>query len=378
MDYRELNAVTIKDRFPIPTIDELLDELGNAQYFTKLDLRSGYHQICVASEDTHKTTFRTFDGHYEFLVMPFGLTSAPSTFQSAMNDLLRPYLRKFVLVFFDDILISSANFIDHLTHLQVVFGQLKSHAFVVKLTKCVFAVKHVHYLGHVISVGGVPPDPEKVQAMLDWPTPRSLMALRGFLGLTDFYRCFVKKYATLAAPLPDLLRSTKFQWSTEAAATFIELKKMTDMSVLALLDFTKQFIIETDASSVVIGAVLSQDGHPIAFFSKKMCPIMQASSVYVREMYAVTEAVKKWRQYLIGKKFHIYTDQKSLRNLLLQQIQTPEQQKWASKLQGFNFEIFYKPGKSNMVADALSRKFHHNDCLLLALSSPIPDLLATL
>ncbi|XP_058784354.1 uncharacterized protein LOC131659138 [Vicia villosa] len=311
VDYRALNAVTIKDRFPIPTIDELLDELGNATYFTKLDLRSGYHQIRVASKDTHKTAFRTFDGHYEFLVMPF-----------------------------------SANFDDHLAHLQVIFDLLKSHAFVVKLPKFVFAVKQVNYLGHIISVGGVAPDPEKVQAMLDWPTPCSLTSLRGFLGHTGFYRHFVKNYATLAAPLTDLLRSTKFVWSTEAAAAFTELqKKMTDMSVLALPDFTKQFIIETDASGIAIGAVLSQDGHHIAFFSKKMCPRMQASSVYVREMFAVTEAVKKWRQYLIGQKFHIYTDQKSLRNLLLQRIQTPEQQKWAAKLQGFNFEIFYKPGK---------------------------------
>ncbi|XP_058757457.1 uncharacterized protein LOC131630720 [Vicia villosa] len=379
VDYRALNAVTIKDRFPIPTIDELLDELGNAKFFSKLDLRSGYHQIRVASEDTHKTAFRTFDGHYEFLVMPFGLTNAPSTFQSAMNDLLRPYLRKFVLVFFDDILIYSVNFSDHLHHLQVVFDLLQSHTFVVKLPKCVFAVNQVHYLGHVISVGGVALDPEKVQAMLDWPTPRSLTSLRGFLGLTGFYRRFVKNYATLAAPLTDLLRSTKFIWSTEAAEAFTELqKKMTDMPVLALPDFTKKFIIETDASGVAIGAVLSQDGHPIAFFSRKMCPRMQAASVYVREMFAVTEAVKKWRQYLIGQQFHIYTDQKSLRNLLLQRIQTPEQQKWASKLQGFNFEIFYKPGKSNLVADALSRKFHSDDSLLLSLSSPIPDFINTL
>ncbi|XP_058766771.1 uncharacterized protein LOC131640391 [Vicia villosa] len=379
VDYRALNAVTIKDRFPIPTIDELLDELGNAKYFTKLDLRSGYHQIRVASEDTHKTAFRTFDGHYEFLVMPFGLTNAPSTFQSAMNDLLRPYLRKFVLVFFDDILIYSDNFCDHLTHLQVIFTLLESNAFVVKLSKCVFAVSQVQYLGHVISVGGVAPDPEKVQAMLDWPTPCSLTSLRGFLGLTGFYRRFVKHYATLAAPLTDLLRSSKFTWSTEAAEAFTELKtKMTDMPVLALPDFTKKFIVETDASGVAIGAVLSQDGHPIAYFSKKMCPRMQASSVYIREMFAVTEAVKKWRQYLIGQRFHIYTDQKSLRNLLLQRIQTPEQQKWASKLQGFNFEIFYKPGKSNLVADALSRKFHSEDSLLLAFSSPIPNLLDTL
>ncbi|XP_058769067.1 uncharacterized protein LOC131642924 [Vicia villosa] len=378
VDYRALNAVTIKDRFPIPTIDELLDELGNAKIFTKIDLRSGYHQIRVSMEDTYKTAFRTFDGHYEFLVMPFGLTNAPSTFQSAMNDLLRPYLRQFVLVFFDDILIYSPTFADHLTHLHIVFNLLKSHVFVAKLSKCVFAVDRVHYLGHIISAGNVAPDPEKIQAILDWPEPRSLTALRGFLGLTGFYRRFVRNYATLAAPLTDILRSTRFVWGTEAAEAFTQLKtKMTDMPVLVLPDFTKQFVVETDASGVAIGAVLSQDNHPIAFFSKKMCPRMQAASVYVREMYAVTEAVKKWRQYLVGQKFHIHTDQKSLRNLLLQKIQTPEQQKWAAKLQGFNFEIMYKPGKSNLVADALSRKFSE-DPLLMVISSPVPELLSTL
>ncbi|XP_058784831.1 uncharacterized protein LOC131659692 [Vicia villosa] len=379
VDYRALNAVTVKDRFPIPTIDELLDELGSAKVFTKLDLRSGYHQIRMASEDTHKTAFRTFDGHYEFLVMPFGLTNAPSTFQSAMNDLLRPYLRKFVLVFFDDILIYSTNFSDHLAHLQIIFQLLMTNFYVVKLSKCVFAVSTVHYLGHVISMGTVAPDAEKIKAILDWPQPRSLTALRGFLGLTGFYRRFVKKYASLAAPLTDLLRSTKFVWSTEAAAAFTELqRRMTDMPVLSLPDFTKKFIVETDASGVAIGAVLSQDGHPIAYFSKKLCPRMQAASVYVREMFAVTEAIKKWRQYLIGQEFHIYTDQKSLRNLLLQKIQTPEQQKWASKLQGFNFEIFYKPGKSNLVADALSRKYSVDTPTLLAISSPIPDIISSL
>ncbi|XP_058732695.1 uncharacterized protein LOC131604261 [Vicia villosa] len=379
VDYRALNAVTIKDRFPIPTIDELLDELGSATIFSKIDLCSGYHQIRVASKDTYKTAFRTFDGHYEFLVMPFGLTNGPSTFQSAMNDLLRPFLRRFVLVFFDDILIYSSNFSDHIKHLQVVFELLQQQSFFVKLSKCVFAANQIDYLGHIISASGVAPDPEKVKAILDWPQPRSLSTLRGFLGLTGFYRRFVQNYASLAAPLTDLLRSTKFSWSTEADSAFTMLKnKMTNMPVLALPDFTKIFNIDTDASGIAIGAVLSQEGHPIAFFSKKLCPRMQAASVYVREMLAITESVKKWRQYLIGHKFHIYTDQKSLRDLLLQRIQTPEQQRWTAKLQGFDFEISYKPGKSNLVADALSRKFDKEEALLLALSSPVPDLFRTL
>ncbi|PNX96526.1 transposon Tf2-1 polyprotein, partial [Trifolium pratense] len=379
VDYRALNAVTVRDRFPIPTIDELFDELGSASIFSKIDLRSGYHQIRVVQEDTHKTAFRTFDGHYEFLVMPFGLTNAPSTFQSAMNDLLRPYLRRFVLVFFDDILIYSRCLNDHLYHLRLILDLLSSNQFFAKFSKCAFAVENVDYLGHVISSNGVTPDPEKIQAILDWPRPRSLTTLRGFLGLTGFYRRFVRHYASLAAPLTDLLRSTKFVWNTDTELAFTTLKKkMTETPVLVLPNFSKTFIVETDASAVAIGAVLSQEGHPLAFFSKKMCPRMQAASVYVREMYAITEAVKKWRQYLIGRHFHIFTDQKSLKNLLVQTIQTPEQQKWASKLQGFSFEIFYKPGKANQVADALSRRHTEEEAVLFSISSPVPTILNNL
>ncbi|XP_058757342.1 uncharacterized protein LOC131630580 [Vicia villosa] len=379
VDYRALNAATIRDRFPIPTIDELFDELGSATLFTKIDLRSGYHQIRVVPEDTHKTAFRTFDGHYEFLVMPFGLTNAPSTFQSAMNDLLRPYLRRFVLVFFYDILIYSNSYSDHLLHLTLILDLLASNKFVAKLSKCVFAVPKVDYLGHVISFNGVTPDPDKIQAILEWPAPRSLTQLRGFLGLTGFYRRFVRHYATLAAPLTDLLRFTKFTWSTEAESAFTNLKKiMTETPVLALPDFSKTFVVETDASAVAIGAVLSQSGHPLAFFSKKMCQRLQAASVYVREMYAIYEAVKKWRQYLVGRHFHIFTDQKSLENLLVQTIQTPEQKKWAAKLQGFSFEIFYKPGKTNSVADALSRRHTEEHAFMFAISSTVPIFISQL
>ena len=265
MDYRALNVVTVKDRFPIPTIDELLDELGNASVFSKIDFHSSYHQIRVASEDTHKTSFRTFDGHYEFLVMPFGLTDAPSTFQSAMNDLLRPYLRQFVLVFFYDILMYITNLDDHLLHLRLILDLLATNHFVVKLCKCVFAEDTVTYLGYVISKKGVAPDPEKVAAIMNWPQPRLLTALRGFLGLIGFYRRFVQGYAMLAAPLTDLLRNSRFSWNEEAEKAFLQLKlQMTSMPVLHLPDFSKIFVVETDASGVAIGVVLSQGGHPRA------------------------------------------------------------------------------------------------------------------
>jgi hypothetical protein len=236
-------------------------------------------------------------------------------------------------------------------------------------------VDTVDYLGHVISAQGVAPDPDKVKAIMEWSRPHSLTELRGFLGLIGFNRRFVRGYATLAAPLTDLLRYNKFQWNPAAEYVFTSMKiKMTTLPVLQIPNFSKDFVIETDASGVAIGAVLSQGGHPLAYFSKKLNPKMKLASAYVREMYAITESVKKCRQYLIGQKFQIFTDQISLKDLLLQTIQTPEQQKWASKLQGFNFEIFYKPGKHNQVADALSRKLDDNITLLLSLSSPVPDL----
>lgn len=214
----------MKDRFPIPTVDELLDELGKAKFFTKLDLRLGYHQIRVVPTDTYKTAFRTCDGHYEFLVLPFGLTNAPSTFQSAMNDLLRPYLRNFVLVFFDDILIYSPSYEDHLHHLKLILDLLVTNKFFAKFSKCEFAVTTVHYLGHIILEEVLSPNPDKTQAILNWQQPRCLSTLRGFLGLTGFYQKFIKHYASLAAPLTDLLKVNKFTWSDNATKAFTELK----------------------------------------------------------------------------------------------------------------------------------------------------------
>ena len=269
VDYRALNALTVKDAFPIPVVDELLDELHDARFFTKLDLRSGYHQVRLWPEDVHKTAFRTHDGLYEFLVMAFGLCNAPATFQALMNDVLRPFLRRFVLVFFDDILIYDKTCADHLRHLRAVFSELRHHQLFVKRTKCAFGATSVAYLDHVISEVGVTMDPAKVQAIHEWPVPRSAWAVRGFLGLAGYYRKFVHNFGTIAALLTALLKRDGFEWSEAAAAAFDALKTaISSAPILAMPDFAKPFIVECDTSSHGIGAVLVQEGHPVAFFSR--------------------------------------------------------------------------------------------------------------
>ncbi|XP_028776266.1 uncharacterized protein LOC114733022 [Neltuma alba] len=356
IDYRALNAVTVKDAFPMPTVDELIDELHGSVFYSKLDLRSGYHQILMRESDREKTAFRTHQGLYEWMVMPFGLTNAPATFQSLMNSIFRPYLRRFVLIFFDDILIYSDTWELHLNHVELVLDTLARHRLFAKMCKCAFGRRRIEYLGHVISERGVEMDESKVKAIQDWPQPTNATQLKGFLGLSGYYRRFIKKYAQIASPLTKLLGKDAFDWTNEAQCAFETLKEaIIQAPVLILPDFTKPFILETDASGIGLGAVLSQDGHPIAFFSKKLSPRMQAQSVYVRELMAITEAISKFRHYLFGHYFIIRTDHASLKHLGDQVIQTPEQEAFLPKLLGYRFDIEYKPGRHNQAADALSR-----------------------
>lgn len=356
VDYRGLNKQTIKDKYPIPLLEDLLDELGGSTHFSKLDLRAGFHQLRMHPPDVYKTAFKTHAGHYEYLVMPFGLTNAPCTFQGLMNHVFRHIARKFLLVFFDDILVYSPSWDTHLTHLAEVFSVLRQQQLYLKPSKCTFGATVIEYLGHFISAAGVSTDPEKIKAIENWPIPTSQKQLRSFLGLANYYRRFIQGYSIIARPLTNLLKKDGFLWNLEATAAFDNLKAaLMHTPVLALPNFDKDFVVETDASNTGIGAVLMQESHPICYISRALGPRHQGLSVYEKELLAVVHAVQTWSSYLTHRPFIIKTDQKSLKYLLDQKVTTPFQHMWLSKLMGYTYEIQYKQGKENHAADALSR-----------------------
>ncbi|KAJ9526254.1 hypothetical protein QJQ45_009726 [Haematococcus lacustris] len=377
VDYRALNQLTIKNRYPLPRIDDLLDQLAGARVFSKIDLKSGYHQIRVAEADIHKTAFRTRYGHYEYTVMPFGLCNAPATFQRLMNDIFRPHLDQFVLVYLDDILIYSRSEAEHLEHLRTVLGLLRQHQLYANLSKCAFFLPSMDFLGHIISAAGIHPDPAKISAMVQWPVPRNLNDLRSFLGSANYYRRLIHHHAHLILPLTNLLKAeTPWSWGPEQQEAFERVKAaLASNPVVRPPDFSRPFTVKTDASLYAIGAVLSQRDdngaeYVVAYESRKLQPAEINYPTHDRELLAVVHALTLWRHYLLGRPFTIETDNCPITHIMTQPHLSARQLRWTQLLAPYSFTLVHKAGKTHIVPDALSRR---PDYQLSALSVATPD-----
>eukprot|EP00877_Chromochloris_zofingiensis_P003160 jgi/Chrzof1/12845/Cz07g09130.t1 len=357
IDYRALNKLTVKNRYPIPRIDDLLDRLHGATMFSSLDLQSGYHQIRIHPNDVVKTAFNTPLGHYQWRVLAFGLTNAPATSQHVMNQVLAPFINKFVVVYLDDILIYSKSEAEHIQHLDQVLAVLKEHQFHVSLHKCCFGAPEVEYLGHIVGRNGLRVDPRKVASVADWPKPDTVPQLHSFLGLANYFRRFVQGYSNLVAPLTSLLRKdAKWVWDDPQKAAFAGVKHaLTNAPVLRMPDLEQPFELVADASGFGIGAVLLQHGHPVAFESRKLNTAERNYHTTERELLAVVHALQVWRCYLDSSwGFVCVTDHNPLVWLQTQPNLSPRQTRWSEYLQRFHFRWQYRPGRRN-VADPLSR-----------------------
>ncbi|KAG8492331.1 hypothetical protein CXB51_009857 [Gossypium anomalum] len=331
IDYRQLNKVTIENKYPLPRIDDLFDQLKGASMFSKIDLRSGYYQLRIRDSEVPKTAFRTRYGHYKFLVMPFGLTNTPAVFMDLMNRIFRPYLDRFVVVFIDDILVYSRDETEHAEHLRLGLQILRDKQLYAKFSKCEFWLREVSFLGHVVSASGIRVDPSKISAILNWEPPRNITEVRSFLGLAGYYRRFVKGFLMIATPMTKLLqKDVKFEWTEKCQKSFDQLKThLTEAPVLVQPESGKEFVIYSDASLLGLGCVLMQEGRVVAYASRQLKPHKKNYPTHDLELAAIVFALKIWRHYLFGEKCH---------------------------LKDYELVIDYHPGKANVVVDALSQK----------------------
>ncbi|KAJ9534101.1 hypothetical protein QJQ45_002104 [Haematococcus lacustris] len=360
VDYRQLNKQTLRDQYPLPRIDDLFDKLAGCTVFSSLDLQAGYHQIRIPAEDVPKTAFRTPDGHYQYKVLCFGLTNAPATFQRVMNDSFADVINDCALVYLDDILVMSKTVDEHFVHLRRVLDLLRKHKFFAKLSKCEFMKTALKFLGHIVSDRGVAVDPDKIQSITTWPVPNSLTALQRFLGAANFVRKFVHNFSALAAPLTDMtgkegLKYDWKHWPDDKLQAFHALKHaVSKVPLLRIPDISKPFQVYCDASLQGVGAVLMQDGHPLAYLSKKLSPAEKNYSTGEQELLAIVTACKEWRCYLEGVPFTLYTDHRPLVALPNQKTLSRRQTRWMELLSRYTFTIEYLPGAVNP-ADPLSR-----------------------
>ncbi|GJR49311.1 putative nucleotidyltransferase, ribonuclease H [Tanacetum coccineum] len=334
------------------------DLSGCSSVYSKIDLRSGYHQLRVRDEDIPKTAFRTRYGHYEFQVMPFGLTNAPAVFMDLMNRVCKPYLDKFVIVFIDDILIYSRNKEEYANHLRIILELLKKEKLYAKFSKCDFWIRIVQFLGHLIDSQGLHVDPAKIEAVKNWASPTTPMEVRQFLGLAGYYQRFIKDFLKIAKSLTELTqKNKKYIWGEDQESAFQLLKqKLCEAPILALPEGNDDFVVYCDASHQGLGAVLMQREKVIAYASRQLKPNEENYTTHDLELGAVVFALKIWRHYLYGTKCTVFTDHKSLQHILDQKELNMRQRRWLELLADYDCEIRYHPGKANVVADALSRK----------------------
>ena len=377
IDYRKLNQVTHRDAFPLPRITESLDALEGARFFSTFDLAQGYHQILLKEEDREKTAFSVPWGHYQYRRCPMGLTNSPATFQRCMENILGDMVFEFLVIYLDDLILFGKTVEDHLEKMEVLFRRIKSYGIKLKPEKCHFLKTRVNYLGFSISDRGIGPEQSKIQAVENWQRPKTIKEVRGFLGFATFYRRFIKNFAKIAKPLNDLLKGEKKKssekigdkWTEDAELAFQCLKQtLVEAPVLQGIEFGKECILEIDASYDGLGAVLSQykgkQLHPVAYGSRSLRPHERNMRNYSSRKlelcglkWAVTE---KFKNYLIGTKCIVFTDNAPLSNLSTAKLDHTEQ-KWVADLAVFDLEIRFKPGKQNVKADALSRQSKENE-----------------
>ena len=365
VDYRKLNEKTVAEKYPVPRIDEILDNLGKSVYFSTIDLAQGFHQIEMHPDSIQKTAFSVDNGHYEYLRMAFGLRNAPCTFQRVMDNIFREYLNRFCFVYMDDVICFSKSLDEHKQHLKLIFEKLRQFNLKVQIDKCEFFRKDVEFLGHTVTPEGIRPNPSKIKAIQNYPIPKTTKEIKSFLGLIGYYRRFICNYAKIVFPLTKCLKKdAKIDYKDEEFVSAFQTCKelLVNSPILAYPDFTKPFKLTTDASNVAVGSVLSQNNKPVAFYSRTLNSAERNYSTIEKELLAILNSTKHFRPYLFGRKFLIETDHKPL--VWLYKIKEPNSRliRWKLKLEEFDFTIVYKRGKENFVADALSRvEVHHNE-----------------
>lgn len=357
VDFRKLNSHTIGDAYPLPRIDDILDQLSHSKYFTTLDLASGYHQVLIEEQDKEKTAFSTPIGHLHFKRMAFGLKGGPATFQRLMDQTLKGLLGSNCFVYLDDIVVYSNSIEDHINKLEKIFKRLALAELKLQPQKCHFLKKEIIYLGHKCSEKGCEPDPEKTIAIQDIKEPKNVKEIQSFIGIANYYRRFIPNFAKIAIPLIKLTRKNNaFLWTEECTTAFNKLKELlVSNNVLAFPNFNKPFAISTDASNEALGAVLSQDDKPIAFASKTLNTTESKYSTIEKELLGVVWAVKRFRCYVYGQDFTVYTDHKPLLGIHKMKDPSSRLLRLYLKLSEFSITLEHKPGKHNVIADGLSR-----------------------